>query len=166
MALTPAPTQDAPYWKKLLGWGVCIEVLSGVFTVIAANQATDDFGQSSDSGGLIFFAVLIGGVGAVLLIPGMIGWGIDAAGLAVRVAPLAVGCQQRQHPTGSARAAHRAHVHPLLPHLRRRGQRHEHPLLEVPQVVVAACQPEVTNTQDSKSSTLSRLPRRGVDGDA
>ena len=76
------------YWKKLLRAGILLNFLAGVLVYASATKAstTTDYGTTGYDGKLLALAIAIGAVGQILLLPGIIGWGIDASGLTGLVA--------------------------------------------------------------------------------
>jgi hypothetical protein len=76
------------YWRALLFWGVALSavgygligawVASTASTVDYLNSTTSSNGSHGAEGGFGFF---FAGLGGILLLPGIIGWGIHASGL-------------------------------------------------------------------------------------
>lgn len=67
-----------PYWKALLGWGVGLGFIGGALFGFYASQRSTNYGHASP---VMLLAALVFVLAAqVVLIPGLIGWGIDAAG--------------------------------------------------------------------------------------
>jgi hypothetical protein len=89
-----APSDDKPfrpYWRALLVWGVIVIVVGWVILYAGLHQAATDVGNGyfSDSnagsdGAEVLAGTLLAFCGSVMLIPGLIGWGIHASGLTRR----------------------------------------------------------------------------------
>jgi hypothetical protein len=74
------------YWKALLVWGVIASVLGWIALYNGVSSAANDLSNYGDSssngdGGLVVLGGLLLGVGGLLFLPGVIGWGIHASGL-------------------------------------------------------------------------------------
>lgn len=77
----PAKPGDGGYWRRLLfAAGVCL-IIAGI--LLNAYFNSGDF-ETPRNGALLGWSITFGTVGQVLLLPGVIGWGIDASGLTKR----------------------------------------------------------------------------------
>ena len=76
------------YWKRLLKAGIFLNFLAGIMVFASAYKAgqATDYSTTGYDHGLLALAVALGAIGQVLLLPGIIGWGIDSSGLTRLVA--------------------------------------------------------------------------------
>ena len=83
---TGSGTSYRGYWRALLFWGVVLSAIGyGLIADWESSTTSFDYlnstGTSGRSGAEAGFGFLIAALGGLLLVPGMIGWGIHASGL-------------------------------------------------------------------------------------
>jgi hypothetical protein len=111
----PAHLPYRPYWVGLLIGGVIASVVGWLLVIAGLHSAATDVANSlggsssgsSDAGGELVFGILLAGLGGLLLLPGIIGWGIHASGLTRK---------RRSAPEGfTSTSSGRSYAFPLSP---------------------------------------------------